>query len=147
MDSPPRPAARPATIGWRLLALAYDALPLLALWFVTSALVYALRGGMPVMPGSAGAWAELAALWAVTGAYLVYSWHRGGQTLGMRPWRLKVVAADGRPAATTALWRRYAVASLTPGLALLWCLVDGERRGLHDLAAGTLLVRLPKRQD
>jgi len=33
------------------------------------------------------------------------------------------------------------VISFSLGAALLWCLVDGQRRGLHDLAAGTLLVR------
>jgi uncharacterized RDD family membrane protein YckC len=33
------------------------------------------------------------------------------------------------------------VTSLSLGAVLLWCLVDGQRRGLHDLAAGTLLVR------
>lgn len=144
MASTPDTAARPAHLGWRLLALLYDALPVLALWFLTSAVVYALRGGVPVAPGSVGAWLELALLWSVTGAYAVLSWRRGGQTIGMRPWRLKVVATDGRPAGVAMLWRRYAVASLTLGLALLWCLIDGERRGLHDLAADTLLVRLPK---
>lgn len=144
MTAPPDTAARPAHLGWRLLALVYDTLPALAIWLLTSAVVYALRGGVPVTPGSLGAWLELALLWAVTGAYAVLSWRRGGQTLGMRPWRLKVVAADGHPASVAMLWRRYAVASLTLGLALLWSLIDDERRGLHDLAADTLLVRLPE---
>jgi uncharacterized RDD family membrane protein YckC len=59
----------------------------------------------------------------------------------MRPWRLQLLAADGRPASWRALSLRYLVASLTPGLCLLWSLLDSERRGLHDLATGTQLVR------
>ncbi len=137
--------ARPAHLGWRLFALVYDFFPALALWFATSALVLLVRGGEPVVPGSLASWFELALLWAVTGFYAVFSWYRGGQTLGMRPWRLKVLQADGRRPPLRALVLRYAVATLSllaGGLGLLWCLVDRDRRGWHDLASGTVLVRL-----
>jgi uncharacterized RDD family membrane protein YckC len=76
----------------------------------------------------------------------VFSWRRAG-TLGMRPWRLRVVAPDGRPATSRALLLRYAVATLSLfafGLGFLWSLVDRDRRTWHDLAAGTLLVRLAR---
>lgn len=141
----PVTTARPAHLGWRLIAFAYDFFPLLALWFVTSLLVYLLRGKVPVRPDSLAAYAELVLLWLLTGAYVVISWRHGGQTIGMRPWRLKVVAADGQPASWRALCLRYAVATvslLAFGLGLLWCLVDRERRAWHDLAAGTRFVRL-----
>jgi uncharacterized RDD family membrane protein YckC len=81
------------------------------------------------------------ALWAAIGAYAVVSWRRGGQTIGMKPWRLQVVSAEGTQASWRALMIRYGVASLSLGTVLLWGLFDGQRRGLHDLAAGTLLVR------
>ncbi|HEX5693277.1 MAG TPA: RDD family protein [Arenimonas sp.] len=139
------PRARPAHLGWRLFALVYDFFPALALWIAASALMLLARGGEPVVPGSLLSWLELAVLWAVTGAYVVPSWRRGGQTLGMRPWRLKVVGADGSRPALRALVLRYAVATvslLALGLGYLWCLVDRERRGWHDIASGTLLVRL-----
>jgi uncharacterized RDD family membrane protein YckC len=80
----------------------------------------------------------VAAYWVVVPARF------GGQTLGMRPWRIKVVDAQGGPAAAGRLWLRFGVACLTPAIGLLWCLLDRERRGLHDLAAGTLVVRLDK---
>ena len=149
MPANPSPSSaasgRPAHLGWRLFALVYDFFPALALWFATSALVLLVRGGEPVEPGSLFSWLELVLLWAVTGFYAVYSWHRGGQTLGMRPGRLKVLQADGRRPPLRALLVRYAVATLSlaaGGLGLLWCLVDRERRGWHDLASGTVLVRL-----
>lgn len=140
-------SAQPAHLGWRLLAMMYDLFPLLALWFATSAIVYLVRGQVPVRPGSFAAWGLLALLWAVAGAYLVISWRRGGATIGMRPWRLKVLAADGRPASLRALCVRYVVATLSllvAGLGFAWALVDDERRCWHDLAAGTRFVRMDR---
>lgn len=146
MSEPQLPAtARPAHLGWRLFALVYDFFPVLALWLAASGVFLLLRGGQPVVPGSLLAWVELLGLWAVTGAYAVISWRRGGQTLGMRPWRLKVLGLDGRRPALRALVLRYVVATLSlaaGGLGFLWCLFERERRGWHDLASGTVLVRL-----
>jgi uncharacterized RDD family membrane protein YckC len=59
----------------------------------------------------------------------------------MKPWRLQVVTAEGGRPSWRALMIRFAVTSVSLGLSLLWCLFDDQRRGLHDLAAGTLLVR------
>ena len=145
MSDAPALRARPAHLGWRLFALVYDFFPALALWIAASGLMLLVRGGVPVEPGSAASWLEFALLWAVTGGYALLSWHRGGQTLGMRPWRLKVLRADGRRAGLRALALRYAVATLSlaaAGLGFLWALVDHERRTWHDLASGTVLVRL-----
>jgi uncharacterized RDD family membrane protein YckC len=139
----PRPAAVPAALGWRLLAMLYDAIPLLPIAFLVSACFLALHGGTPVREP---AWvlAQAATLWAASGAYFVVSWRRGGQTMGMRPWRLRVVDASGQSAAGAALWTRYAVATLSfalAGLGFGWSLLDRERRTWHDLASGTRLVR------
>jgi uncharacterized RDD family membrane protein YckC len=140
--------ARPAHLGWRVLALVYDALPNIALWFVVSALVLALRPShVAFAPWTAGSLLLWLACWLVSGSYAVYAWRRSGQTLGMKPWRLQVVAGDGRLASTRALWLRYAVATvslLAAGLGFLWSLFDGDRRSWHDIASGTRLVRLEK---
>lgn len=145
-DSGALPAPpRPAHAGWRLLALTYDLLPALAIWFAVAALWLLLRGGEPVRPGSASGWLELLGLWLATGAYAVLSWRRGGQTLGMRAWRLRLAGAAGRPPPGAArLWLRYAVSclSLLPaGLGFFWALFDRRRRTWHDLAAGTRVLR------
>jgi uncharacterized RDD family membrane protein YckC len=89
------------------------------------------------------------------------SWLRGGQTLGMRPWHIRLVAADGGKVAPAQALRRVIVAALpllalalAPWLGLrgaLWAvaigwalwfapaLVDPRRRALHDVAAATEL--------
>ena len=63
----------------------------------------------------------------------------------MRPWRLRVIADDGGPATTARLWLRYAVATLSllaAGLGFVPALFDARRRALHDVVAGTMLVKI-----
>ncbi|MGH8030374.1 MAG: RDD family protein [Arenimonas sp.] len=142
-----RPAAVPATLGWRLLAMLYDAIPVLPLAMLVSAVFLALHGGTPVS-GAAWLLAQAILLWTVVGAYFVLSWRHGGQTVGMRPWRLRVVDESGQLATTPALFARYAMATFSlaaAGLGFAWSLVDRERRTWHDLASGTRLVRVAPR--
>lgn len=132
----------------RLLAMLYDLLPLAALWMATSAVMLLLRGGERVVPGSAAAMIEFLLLLAISFAYLGLSWRRGGQTLGMRAWRLYLVNTDGsRPVPWHALLLRYLVAMLSlaaVGLGFVWSLLESNRRTWHDLASGTVMVRKPK---
>ncbi len=134
--------AVPAAPPWRLLALCYDALPVLALLMITSAVFLWLHSGRTVEKDPLFGALEFVAMWLLIGAYFVTSWRRGGQTIGMRPWRLRVVGSDGHLAPFRRLWLRYLVACMTPGVCLLWTAFDAQRRGLHDIAADTLLVRL-----
>jgi len=136
-----RNQAYPAHLGWRLLSITYDALPLIAILFFSSIVLLAVHGGKPATPGTPWAFFTILVYWSIVGAYAVFSWYRGGQTMGMRPWRLLVVTKDGANASIKALCLRYAIASLSGGLVLLWCLFDSQKRGLHDIATGTLMVR------
>lgn len=132
----------PALIGWRLLALTYDFFPVLAVWFVLAG-VFTLAHGDSIRGGWLGL-LEFVALWLAAGLYAVLSWRRGGQTLGMRPWRLRVVAADGGAASTSALWLRYAVGSaslLLAGLGFWWAWIDRNRLAWHDRVSGTRMLR------
>ena len=132
-----RPSAAPAHPGLRLLALVYDTLPMIPLLMLGSAFFLWANGGRTVEGQPVVAAVEFIVLWSLVGLYFVLSWHRGGQTMGMRPWRLQVLASDGRPAGLKALWLRYLVATATVGLGQLWCLVDADRRSLADLASAT----------
>ena len=142
-DPSPLPAAT-AHLGWRLLALVYDLLPLAALWFATAAAAYAVNGLAPVAPGSAAALVLFAALLGVSFLYFGLSWRRGGQTIGMRAWRLELVDARGGRPGWAALGVRAAVGVLSLaalGTGFLWALLDRERRSWHDIASGTRVVR------
>lgn len=137
-----KPIARPAHLGWRLLALLYDSVIAIALLMCASAIIIFINQGSPVTPGGLDAWVSFLFFWAILGLYAICSWRYGGQTLGMRPWRLKVLTSTGSQPSWGALCRRYVIASITFGLGALWSLVDADRRALYDIASGTVFVRM-----
>lgn len=149
----PQPAA---LVGWRLLAMFYDFWPVLALWMVVSTaftLGYTFLGHhdarQNIPPFSPLAWLLWLTCWVVAGVYATASWRRGGQTLGMRPWRLRVTAGAGVLPSSTQLWVRYAVGTLSlllGGLGFWWAWFDRERLTWHDRVSGTRLVRGPKQR-
>jgi uncharacterized RDD family membrane protein YckC len=87
---------------------------------------------------------------AVAGAYFVWFWTRGGQTVAMKTWRIRLVSAEGGPVGRARAIRRYLFA-LAGGAALgagfLWALVDRDRQFLHDRLARTLLVDTRPKRD
>ena len=151
----------------RLAALLYDLLAVLALVMVVGLLCQLathgrLVGGDPAHPHTAWWYQPLQG--TVIAAYFLLSWLRGGQTLGMRPWRLRLTARDGTPLRLPRALLRLVLAAL-PGMLLwlapafgvavaLWStlvgivlcfavvLIDPRRRTLHDLLAGTELRRM-----
>jgi uncharacterized RDD family membrane protein YckC len=138
----------PPLIGWRLLALFYDLWPAVAIWMATAALFTVLHDNQPLAAFSLGQISLWLVCWLLSGAYAVLSWRRGGQTLGMRPWRLRVTDRDGAPAPVRALSLRYLVGTaslLLAGAGFWWAWADRERLTWHDRYSGTRLRRLPRR--
>jgi len=147
------PQQQPALIGRRLLALLYDLFVAVALWFLVAVpfvlVDVALSGDVRhnIGPLSLLQWLLWLACWGVTGLYATVSWRRGGQTLGMRPWRLRVVSMAGGAPTRAATWRRYAVATLSllaAGAGFWWAWFDRDRLTWHDRAGRTRVVRVPK---
>ena len=140
-------SATPASLRLRVAAAAYDLLPLVGLWFVAAVLALAVTGGALDTHAPAGKFLVQGFALALSAAYFVVSWSRGGQTIGMRAWRLRVVAADGNrvswPRASTRFF--VALVSLAAlGAGFWWALVDARGRTWHDMATRTRAVRLPK---
>ena len=74
------------------------------------------------------------------GGYFLGSWLRGGQTLPMKAWRIRLVGVT--PA--RALLRLVLAAALLPtGVSIVWALFDREQQFLHDRLAGTRLIAVP----
>src|SRR5690606_34764813 len=118
----------------------YDLLLLAALVFCFTLLVLVARGGREIPPGTV--WFELS-LVAVAAVFFCSFWLHGGQTLGMRAWRIRVVG-DG----VTLTWPRAlarfgaAIVSALPlGLGLWWSVLDEKKRSWHDRWTRTRVVR------
>ena len=83
-------------------------------------------------------------LLTVFASYFLWCWLRGGQTLAMKTWRIRLVAMNGhgRIAPKAALLRFFFALLLVPTtIGIFWALVDRDRQFLHDRLAGSLLVK------
>jgi uncharacterized RDD family membrane protein YckC len=163
------PAPVPARLPRRLAAIAYDSLLLAAVLFLAAALALGLAvlllGDERVALHSPLRGNPLfsAYLLLVCFGFFGGFWVHGGQTLGMRAWRLRVRRLDGRNIGWWQALARFSVAGLWPlpvaiclyralglgaGPSLLAgvaCLVLGLALRLPDRVSGTELVMLPKR--
>ncbi len=133
------PARAPA-IGRRLASALYDLLLIVALTFVATFPFLAFLGD-----ATHGWRRHLLQAWVLTviGVYFVWFWTRGGQTLPMKTWHIRLVSRDGRPVGAARALHRYLLALLGTaalGLGFFWALFDRDRQFLHDRLAGTSLI-------
>jgi uncharacterized RDD family membrane protein YckC len=157
--------ALPCPLWRRLLALLYDLLAVIAIAAVMGLVCQiATHGRLFDAQGHALTWWFQPLQYLTISAYFVVSWLRGGQTLGMRPWRIRVTSTSGTAVSwrqalirlivawlpvfalelQTAIGMRGAIYAALGGWALWFAvaLVDRRRRALHDVLAGTEVRRI-----
>jgi len=79
----------------------------------------------------------------VFGLYFLWCWLRGGQTLPMKTWKVRLTSADGGNIGALQGATRYIAAwisLLCLGVGFLWAIFDRDRQFLHDRLAGTRLI-------
>ena len=122
----------------------YETLLVFAVLAVSFALPHILLGMFARRITTTGVlWAHL---FLVLFMYFGWFWLHGGQTLAMKTWRVRLVAADGSGLQPWQAILRYLLAWPSLGLfgaGLLWSLVDADRQFLHDRLAGTRLIEAP----
>lgn len=145
--------AWPAGLGRRLGAMLYDTFLIAAIWiFIASLHLLFLLNVLGIPAERIGVEmshvASLRFLLLVSGfAFFAFFWVRGGTTLGMQAWRLRVQTRDGHSISLLQSLVRYLVAGLSLavfGLGYFWVLFDAERRSWGDIVSGTRVVVLPK---
>jgi uncharacterized RDD family membrane protein YckC len=170
-----RPAGLRPTLLRRLASLGYETLVVAAiliaggLAFLGVAAAFRAVAGVP--PASAPGGLERVLLQVLLvvllGAYYVRCWTRGGQTLALKAWKLRVVGPAGGALTTRAAIARFAIAGLALGTGVaafiwlwrhpgsmygwaatlpaaadvLWAALDRDRQFLHDRLARTRVVR------
>lgn len=142
--------AKPAGVLRRFGAMFYDLLLVVALWMVATALLLPLTGGeaIEVQRHGLGAYAYQALLLALVVGFFGWFWTRGGQTVGMMAWRLRLVREDGARLSWMDAIKRLAGAAVSWavfGLGYFWIWIDRDRRAWHDRWTHTRVVVLPKR--
>jgi uncharacterized RDD family membrane protein YckC len=133
------PPIAPPGLARRLAACVYDALALAAVLMVAGAAWVGITGAA-APPGN---WAFRTYVLAICALFFCVFWTRG-ETLGMRAWKLRIVAADGQPPGWGRAMLRFgaALVSLAAlGLGFAWVLIDRDRLAWHDRWSGTRLHR------
>lgn len=132
---------QPASLKRRIAAMFYESLLLFAL------LMLAGFAYLPVFGGIHGPFQKAVFqlyLLGVMMLYFVVFWKRGGQTLAMKTWHIRLVRLDGQMLSVPQCVARFALATLgllCAGAGFLWTFADPERQFLHDRLCKTRLVR------
>jgi uncharacterized RDD family membrane protein YckC len=133
----------------RLAAMVYDAFLVIPLLMFVVALAMGLRellgeGGEELLSPML---VQSLTVLSVVGFFSAF-WLKGGQTLGMQAWRIRLVASAGNELTFGRTVTRIGAALLSAaclGMGYWWCLIDRRKRSWHDHLSGTELVLLPKK--
>ena len=135
---------------WRhMLALLYDTFLIIPLIIAANALLMAIYVNLFMnfdttqeirLPAGA---VQVVVILCIALFYWIF-WRRGGQTLGMQAWRIKLVSNEGAQLTTTQIALRL-VGALLSGLivGILWKYLDRDGYYWHDRLSKTHLILLP----
>ncbi|HBZ50347.1 MAG TPA: RDD family protein [Halieaceae bacterium] len=135
---------------WRhMLALLYDTFLIIPLIMAANALLMAIYVNLfmnfdttheILLPAGA---VQVVVILCIALFYWIF-WRRGGQTLGMQAWRIKLVNNEGGQLTTPQIALRL-VGALLSGLILgiLWKYLDRDGYYWHDRLSKTHLILLP----
>ncbi|MEA3194730.1 MAG: hypothetical protein QOD26_3063 [Betaproteobacteria bacterium] len=114
--------------------MVYEALLLFAVAFFAGWVFFFASGGRDATAGWLRHALQIFVL-VIFAAYFLWCWLRGGQTLAMKAWRIRLVGVTPRNALL-----RFVLAVILLPISIPWALIDRDGQFLHDRLAGTRLV-------
>lgn len=131
----------------RLFAIFYDAFLLIAILFIVTAIANMLNHGKAIETDDTYYPLYVIVVVGLSYLYFAWFWIHGGQTLGMKTWRVKLVTPDEKEID----WKLTAIRFVSAifswgifGLGFLWALFDKNKRCWHDISSNTVLLDLRK---
>jgi uncharacterized RDD family membrane protein YckC len=129
----------------RLMAIFYDLFLLTAILFLATAMVNAINGGKAIDPNNPYILLLDFYLGSIIFFYFGWFWTRGGQTLGMKTWKIKLLSNESH----AINWQQVTIREITAviswlflGLGFIWSVFDKKNRCWHDITSRTTLVDL-----
>lgn len=136
MDSQPVKTSAPGFFR-RMAAILYDSILLFGVWFIATAPLLALNEGKAVEPDQ---WFYTVYLVFVSFVFFGWFWTHGGQTLGMRAWKITIYTNGHGPVSWWHALARFAAAFISwgiAGLGFVWILFSRNKLGWHDYLSKT----------
>ena len=140
-----------ASLFKRLMSMVYDLFLLAAVLFIAEIFPLILNHGEAVsLENGAVLFYFLHPLYLllISFVFLGWFWTHGGQTLGMKTWRLQMQSIDG----STINWNQAAmrfigalISWLVIGLGFLWILIDKNGHSWHDIMSKSEIIQLEKK--
>lgn len=118
-------------------AFLYDCLLLVALFFIITAIAVAFNHGNAIQN-----FAYYLLLFIIGFLFFDWFWRHGGQTLGMRAWRIKVEGIDKQTITFRQSVLRYVTGFLLFGVTLLSIPFSAQRTALHDQLSKTRIINI-----
>jgi len=129
----------------RLAAQIYDLFLLVALLFIATALLLPFTAGEAISAQQTLIYRIYLAV--ISFFFYGWFWTHGGQTLGMRAWKIKVLTLDQKNINWKQALLRFLTAMASWGffaLGFLWIFIDNNRRSWHDHLSKTALFFDPQ---
>jgi uncharacterized RDD family membrane protein YckC len=120
-----------------LAAVIYDSLLLLALFFFATAILLPFNGGKAFTQQQIF---YPCYLLGVSYCFFGWFWTHGGQTLGLKAWKIKVLTERYEPISWRQAFIRFIISPFSFGLfgfGFLWILIDKNQRSWHDIVSKT----------
>jgi len=128
-----------------LAVILYDSLLLFSVLFLATGIAYTITDGAivyPIKDVQVNVMFQVYLL-VVSFFYFAWSWVRGGQTLGMKAWRVRLVANDNQAISLRQCLLRFLlsiVSWLIFGMGFFWAFFNQQHRTWHDLISDTHLI-------
>ena len=132
----------PASLLRQIAAMVYDSLLLFALLFFATAIALLFNHGEAIKPNPFFSLYLLFTLFT----FYAWFWHKSGQTLGMRAWKIRIVSDSGANPGWGSCYLRLCCALLSLacfGLGYWWRLFKPYT--WHDRLSGTRIVDVSPR--
>jgi len=130
----------------RLASITYDSLLLTAVLFFSTLILLPFTRGQAISNGNI---LYTAYLFFICYLYFAWQWTHGGQTLGMRTWKIRLRGIDSDDVTWQSASLRFLLACLSWGFlgaGFLRALIGREHLAFHDKYSKTRLMLATDRQ-
>ena len=136
------PNSNPVSLPRRVLVIIYDSILLAAVFIFTSLPII-----IPFKITIEHTFYPLYIIYIYFIAFIFFAWNwtHGGQTLGLKTWKIKLIADSGKNVTWKQSFLRYIgslICWLSCGIGFLWCYTNKDRLAWNDIISKTRLTKI-----